>query len=240
MSLLGLYTAQARPSVTADGNNVKGRAGQYGDLFTIPILNPLQSCAAEGSYFKACNTTPGTGIAQSIITSYTATSPILTLYNGGTKQIIPDYIRLINSVAGATTTSSDLVIATDEINRFSSGGTLLTANNVLSGSSIASAAVIYFGAITALTASIPKIVGRAKLKVAAAPCWIIYDQVIMTFGQAPMAAVTNRTATTATDIPTSLGPVVINPGHSLVVYIYNTANATTAPSWEIEMGYVER
>jgi hypothetical protein len=240
MSLQGFFASMARPAPVTDGNNVKGRGSKYGDLFVMELLNPLQNCAAEGSYFRACNATPGTGIAQSIITTFDATKPILTLYNGGNKQINLDYIRLINTVVGATTTSADLVAIIDTINRYTSGGTALNPSNCLSSAPFASSATVFFGAILAAAASAAKIMGRAKLKVAAAPCWILYDQILMTFGQSPIITPTGITATTATIIPVSTGPVVIDPGHTFCLYVYNTANATTAPSWEVEIGWIER
>jgi hypothetical protein len=56
-----------------------------------------------------------------------------------------------------------------------------------------------------------------------------------TFGGASSGAVTNI-------YPVGVGPVVLGPGnnHSLLVHMWNPGNATTAPSWEVEVGWWER
>jgi len=198
--------------------------------------------ALAGKYFKATNPAFGTGIAQSIVTGFLATSPILSIFNSagsGGLSIHPDYIKLICTAAGATSTAAHLAIVLDVINRFSSGGSTITAANPNSGSSTTSKAVINFGALVATAASAARQIGRDAIKTQAAPCWVVGDEVFIKFGNFDNTfGPTNGAASNIYPAPT--GPVVIAPGHTLLLYLWNVANATTAPSWEFEMGWAER
>src|SRR3990172_3953324 len=81
--------------------------------------------------FTALNPTPGTGIAQSIQTTFSATNGILAVRNTETddekgRAIIPISLRLINTVVGASTTRSEGLIALDTTSRYASAGSTLT------------------------------------------------------------------------------------------------------------------
>lgn len=197
---------------------------------------------APDSTFRATNATFGTGIAQAIQTSWTATTPILTLFNSdaaGGLSIVPDYIKLINSAAGASTTASHMAAILDAGNRFSSGGSALTAANANSGNTTASKATINFGAVTATAASAPKQVGRDAIKTQATPCWLVGDEIFIKFGNFDNTfGPTNGAATNV--YPAPCGQVYVAPQTTLLIYLWNISNAVTPPSWEIEMGWYER
>lgn len=231
----------AIPSSNADGTFPDLRV----DAFGAPhVRTEVYAWAEEGSYFKACNATLGTGIAQGIQTSFSDTANVLLLLrsSSATKKIIPHYIRLINTVAGATTTSSRLAVKLDTANRYSSGGTDLTTQIVNSNSGLGPTSVVdvlRFGAVTAAAAVAARTVANVQLKTQAAPCWTVGDEVKLVFtddadpgnlsGSAPLCIVRN------------VGPVVLQgANHCLLVHLWNPANATTAPSWEVEMAWWER
>ena len=228
------------PTASADGTFPALRTDEFG---AVHARNELLAWAQEGSYFKACNATMGTGVAMGIQAAFSDTANVLFLMRNGsaTKKIIPHYIRLINTAAGATTTSSHLAIVLDTANRYSTGGTDLTTNIVCatSGSGPTSAVDVLRYSCTGAAAVAKRQVARAMLKTAAAPCWVVGDEVRITFGEDADSSAFN--ATTPAKYPANVGPVVIaGQNHCMLVHMWNPANATTAPSWEFELAWWER
>ena len=205
------------------------------------LESPRYGRASVGQYFRATNPTFGTGIAAGIVTGFVATTPLLIIQNPATSsvKICLDYIKLMNTVAGASSTQAHMGVILDTALRYSSGGTQLTGNNVNTGSANNSQAQIYFGAVTAAAATAARLLGRDIIKTQAAPCWVVGDEVFIKAENVDTpAGATNGTATAI--YPAPCGPVIIAPGHSFLLYQWNIANATTAPSWEVEIGYWER
>jgi hypothetical protein len=207
------------------------------------LESPRYGRAALGQYFRATNGTFGTGTGMSIVTTFVATSPLLTIVNGapaGGPSIYVDYIKLMNTVAGATTTQAHIGTVLDLANRYSSGGAALTGAPVNSGSKAAPIASINFGAIVATAASASvRLLGRDIIKTQAAPCWVVGDEVFIKCENVDTPAGATNGAGTAI-YPAPMGPVIIAPGHTFLLYMWNVANATTAPSWEVEVAWWER
>ena len=190
-------------------------------------LNALKA----GAFFQATNPTFGTGIVSHLVTSYDATKPLLVIRNisapaAGLKgpDVIPHYIRLICTATGSASTSSHIALVLDTIDRYTSGGTALTLacthsamDPLTDPPQTAQIASLRFGVVTAPAASANvRQLGRAVVKVAAAPCWTVGDEIII-----------------------NLGPVAVagrNTTHSLLLYMWNPGNTTTAPSFEVEVG----
>lgn len=195
--------------------------------------------------YRVTNPTFGTGIAQGVVTGFVATTPLMTVFNGdsaGGLSIFLDYIKLINSAAGASTTSAHAAFVLDTVDRYSSGGSRLTttpgAVQPNSGFSVAAKARIDFGAVTAIAASAPRQLGRDMVKTQATPCWTVGDEVYMKFDTFDFSpALTSGAGTAIFGVPS--GPIVIAPGHTFLLYLWNVANAVTPPSWEIEMAWWE-
>jgi hypothetical protein len=242
------------PAAGADGTQSQVRASRYGEPYVLNPLGPGNTSTLDGYSFVYANPTMGTGIAMGIQTTFSATANVLCIIRntaaGGGRSTYLRYIRLINTVTGATTSASDIACTIDTANRYSSGGTQLVAGNNYSGSANVEATTVHFGACTAAAVVTPRVVGRAKLKVQAATCWTIGDEVLLTFGGADAGGSgagfgTGLFATAvvgAVGIHKAMGPVVLGPGnnHSFLLHMWNTANATTAPSWEVEVGLFER
>lgn len=214
-------------------------------LGALHARQELLAWAEEGRYFRAVNGSLGTGIAMGVQTSWSATAnALLAMVSGSaTVAIIPHYIRLICTAAGASSTSSRLAVALDTANRYSSGGTdLLTAIvNANSGKSIASVlSALRFGAVTAAAASAARYVANMGLKTQASPCWVVGDEILLNFLPNSQAGGEPLAGTAAVQITKDIGPVVLHGlNHSLLLHMWNPANATTPPSWEIEMAWWE-
>lgn len=232
------------PSKEAEGANVRVRSNSYGEL---AVQDYIALLASEGQHFRACNGTPGTGIAMGIRTTFSDTADVLALIRNTAalssgKSVYLDYIRLINTVAGASTTESNIALVIENANRYASGGTALTEVGCNTTFAPTINAEVFFGIITASAAGGGKrIVGRARLKTQATPCWVVGDQVLLTFrGMGAAATELNGTASRQIVIP--FGPIVLGPNvnHSFLLHMWNVANAVTAPSWEVEIGWWEK
>jgi hypothetical protein len=207
--------------------------------FTLPLNNPSMSNLL-GAYFTATNPTPGTGIPMGIQTTFSDTDQVLMLmYNGGDKRIVLDYLKLICTAAGASTTFSNLVIKLSNKDRYTSGGSSITPSQPNGPSRESSITKFYFGNIIAnALGTLSKVAGRSIVKVASTPCFVIGDQFIMTFGTRDVAAGFLLTTTPSVSQLFS-GPIIIAPGWSLTLHMWNTDNAVTPPSWEFDVGYFE-
>ena len=238
----GIAYNDSLPGTVADGTQKQYRTDRYG---APHVRNELLAWAEDGSYFRALsNATPLTGVAQAITTSFSATAVPLVMVNGSsTKRIIPHYIRLTCTAAGSTTTSSAFAISIDSANRYSSGGTdisglIYNANTALGPSTAVS--VLRIGTVTAAAAGAgTRYVSHGQLKVQAAPCWTVGDEVRIMFGSDADSGATSGAATIA--IVKNVGPVVLGAQNSsLILHLWNVANATTAPSWAWEIAWWER
>ena len=91
------------------------------------------------------------------------------------------------------------------------------------------------------------------LKSQVAPCWTVGDEVLITFGDpthssqagfnssGPSLAASATQSIQTVSIQRNVGPVILQgQNHCLLVHLWNTGNATTAPSWEVELGWWER
>lgn len=235
------------------GTNQSLRVDDYGGLFSLQGLPAGLTAALEGSVFVARHAPAagGTGVALGIVTSFVDTTPALVLTNAeatGGKTYLPLYIRARITAAGSSSTSAEISAEVDNTNRYTSGGTALTSTiaptNAVSGP--ASNATLVVGAITAAAAgSRRRFVGAAVVKIAASPLWIVQDVVTITFGGVPQFAQTAAVVASDTAAPTvnshvPLAACAVPPGGSFVLNWVNVANATTPPSVEFEMAWVER
>ncbi len=223
----------------ADAAAVAVATDEFGVLHS---RDEIRAACEQGTYNKVVNPTLGTGIAMSIQTTFADTAPLMILRNtSASKKIIMHYVKLICTVAGATTTSSRLAAILDVANRYTSGGSDLTANivNAASNAGNASIADCRFGAILAAAASAKRQIGNTVLKTQAAPCWTVGDEITLKFGDGADSPTLNGAA--ALNITKYMGPCVLaGLNHSLLLHMWNPANATTAPSWELEAAWWER
>lgn len=218
---------------TQDG--APGRRGRFGEAFVLPLSTARHNLAEEGSYYAFNTTTPGTGIIAGVVTTFVETTPFIVLYNGSNSQLVMDFIRETCTVAPAGGTRVRRTITIDDGNRYSSGGTALTINNVNMNSNVGSSGVLgYSGAITASAAT-------AGRRILADPMFrwgtigIVGDIYETVFGQDGATPSHTPVATVATFVK-NVPPAVLGPGDSLVIVQWE-ASQGTAPTLAIEGGF---
>lgn len=222
------------------------RGGQYGEAYTIPIFNNAMGASDEGSYFVATTPTPGTGVAfgGAAITAFNDTTGAgLVLINGDVpsqtaKRLYLDYIKLILTVIPTSATNIQLAVKLDNVqSRYTSGGSVITPVNPNGDVGAASVARVAFGALTlAASSSAARILGRAPVRTIAP---LVNDKYLLTFGSLPDVASQNYALATAGAFTAGFPPIIIGPNQVLSVHSWGTAQAA-APSFELEMGWIER
>lgn len=230
---------RARPAVFTENAQAQARAARYAEQYVQPIGTAKHSLCEEGSYFSAVNPTPGTGIAAAITAAFSATAGAFLIRNSGVggEYLYPDYVRLIPTVAPASATRSELVIALDSTTRWSSGGSVLTAVNRNLGSANASVAVVRTGALVlAAESGAVRRISRAQVGTTIP---IAFEEILLTFGQDSAGPATLGSAVgLRKHVP--LGPCVIANGHDLIVHLWHPGNAVTGATYEVEAGWWER
>ncbi len=209
------------------------------------IWNRDQGILDEGTAFIATNPTPGTGIALvSSVTAETQTSPTMLIYNGWTptdpnaKNIYPIGLRMICTAAPTSATYWQMSVRMDVNNplKYTSGGSVIVP--VSAGvASNASKAVIYFGAIVALSQSLAG--GRLLANQMVSPTIpVVKDVHNYEFGGGTNLPMIN--APTVNSVrQVSLPPVAIPPGGWLAINTWGGSSGA-APSFEFQLDYIER
>lgn len=229
------------PAPGAPGANqvVNLRTDPYGHLAVNVRAPNKQFLAVEGSYYSATN--GQTGIATAATpTAFSATNPFITIFNTGNPantaapRIVLDYINLLATAAGTAGASVQCAIVKDSINRYTSGGTLLTPVKT-SAFGAPSVAQIYAGNITAAGASSAAgtIVGNRYLK-GAIP--VAGDQYSLQFGATD--CFNNLTISTITFTAQTVPPIALNPGEMALVHLW-LPSQSAASSYLPEIGWSE-
>src|SRR3954468_11699969 len=113
---MGIF--RVRPAQGADANandKSEGRNSQYGDRYVQNVGVSNWILADEGSYFVATNATLATGIAghAAPVVADNDGKPFLFLYNGGAKNIVPDFAQFELTAIGAGGTLNYLTAYVD-------------------------------------------------------------------------------------------------------------------------------
>jgi hypothetical protein len=253
--------ARSLPMVTQDGPESErtARGGRYGEVYTQPLVRKLHNLADEGSYFTANNAQ--TAITGQALNAFDATKPSIVIYNSDSaanplaKRIYIDYIQLVAGGTaysnGVSNTATYCHIATDNVNRYSSGGTALTVQNVNQDGAIrTTVASAYAGAITTTTASALRTLSGYRLfrlpVSATALSLANVDRWNINFGgvenivdlQTQISATLEATAVARS---IAFSPVVIGPGQSFLFYITPIANsAPVGGTLHYDIGWWER
>lgn len=209
--------------------------------------------ADEGGFWVSTNPTVGTGIAGTICTDDAATAssthaqfaPAILIYNSdvaanpSSVSIYMKYIKLIVTTAPASATSWKYSLRMDNLNRYSSGGSVITPVNPNPNSTKGSKALIYAGAIvpSALPSGNARLVANGTFDTAIP---VVGDQYLMKFGNSEASMDQVNGGTTAKNMTYVVPPVVIPPGWCLALDMWGASNAVTPISFEFEMGHVER
>lgn len=233
--------AKARPTGNPDGTSVvtPSRTGKYAEAYVLP-MGPLRyGFADEGSYFTAANATTGTQLAGHVAPAIadTDTKSIIHLFNNGSNDIYLDYITLATTVANASATQVyfNAYIDNKGTTARSSGGTLITGNNVRNNSTNSTGAVIYAGPVVTAPTSSRKVMAREVRP----SIGIALDNYHFSFGNGLLNTSYSQ-VTTVASIFTAGPPIIIGPGGNLMFVHTGPSGAVTAMTFEFEMGWWER
>lgn len=235
---------RALPSpVNLDGQDALPRGGRYGETI-VELRSPKpHGLADEGSYFVATNPTPGTGLATiAAQASLADTAPFILLTNTNPvngKRIYLDYLRFIATAAGTAGTQLRWAVKTDtSLTRYTSGGSVITPNNVNQDDSTSSKAVIQAGALVATAASAAvRLLGNGMFRPVIP---VVADVYQLSFGgiDNPLPSVVT-TGTAQASVCQNTHPVIVGPGQCAAIHIW-LPSQSAASSYEFELGYWER
>jgi hypothetical protein len=234
--------AKLRPTKNADGTSIvtPSRTGAYSEAYNVPMGIGRYGYADEGSYWTATNATYGTALTAHVAPAIadTDTKPIIHLFNGGTNDVYLDYIDIITTIANATATSVGFLIYLDAkgTTAKSSGGTVITPLNVRSNSSTATGVVMTAGAVVTAPTSSKKVMQRTIKEFIG----VALDRYSFSFGNGLLMTPTTTYVAGATAIMTYGPPIVLAPGGNLMFSQVSPSGATTAATFEFELGWWER
>lgn len=220
----------------------------------MALKNIINDLLGGSTRFVNSNPTIDTGVKLQgdTTTAWVATTPSILIVNNdtgaafggsaviktGTKRIALDQIWLRVTGAGAGLTTLECAIIIDDINRYASGGTDVSANSTSADdrNNPASIAKVYYGA-TASAADSARVVGRAILR-GAIP--VVNDQYILDFGAMGVggesASAISGTAVIAQAF--KIPPLVIGAGQSALIYLWATS-MSTSPATEFMLSWLE-
>lgn len=217
------------------------------------LWNSDYALADEGGFFVGTNPTVGTAIAMTtsvVDDAATASSthaqfaPVAlwtnqeNAANPNAVSIYLRYLKMFISQVPTSATNWQASLRLDTIARYSSGGSLITPQNVNPASSKASKCQFAFGAIVplALPSANARLLSNHKIDTAIP---VAGDQWLFTFGNSAPAMDQLNGGATAKNMTYNCPPIVIPPGCCLALDMWGTSNAAAA-SWEFECGWVER
>lgn len=194
----------------------------------------------DGLYYVATNPQIGVGVQQGVTQAYDPGKCLLLFHNHSRSYLDPKYLKLICSDKGSNVTSSGLTVSLDLTDRYSSGGVECGSFSTNSGYFAGDDTHIYFGDVVCTSSFKSRIVGRARIKGGGSSSWVPSEQVLIDFdGVSENIGVT--AGTTTPTISVGVGPVVVAPGHSMMLSLWNVQTGTAVPpSWEFIFGYVVR
>ena len=225
-----------------------------------PLVAPLTGrdtgLADQGSIYTASMPTLGTGVigfATPTSQAIGETNPCFTLYNGGSVNVYPLYLRMYVTVIGTTSSTSGVQFTqtVDNGNRSGATGTFQTMAiqnssigatqmaNGINPSAFKSAATILVGAnVTTAATSQKRVVGHMQYR-ALLP-GVVWDEYGFSWGSPTnMSSGTVMEAATALSRTVNYAPLVIGPGGFFSI-AYWFANVTASPTFHYEFVYGER
>jgi hypothetical protein len=239
---------RARPDANPEYTDEEIRLTKYGEAMVASVCPTSHVIADEGSFFTTSSPTPGTGLAFAITAAASDTAGNFLLIKNNdnvsdspnNKRIYLSYIKLICTVAPVTASAGQFKMNCDGFltARYTSGGTVLTPQNLNMDLSSPSVAQVYAGALTTVALSnSARQVGRGVLRTVIP---VVNDEYIFHFGSVDWEA--NQSLATATAIRESIPcpPIILGPQQSFTLGLWFPGNATTAGSFEVECGWWER
>lgn len=245
-----ITVARALPNATSDGRSpVPGvRGGRYSEQYVQAVTPTKHVLADEGAYFVATNPTIGTGVAYALTTAFNdTTGAMFALQNtnaAGGKRLYLDYLKLIVTAVPTANTSMEFAVKVDPKDRTPTAGNVaITPVNVNGDDSTSPGVTVQ--AFTAAAITVPasgssaRTVSRSHISTGLI---VLGDEYVLAFGPADIGtahtsiAVKASTSSASRYIGTA-APVIVGPGQWAVLYMWMPSAATTAPSFEYELGF---
>lgn len=244
-ALMNVEVDRQLPDAESDSTEKALRGGRYGEAYTVSVLPTMDVLADEGTFRLALNPTPGTGIAAAINASVSETAGNFlniknndAINNGRAKFIYMHYLRLILTALPASATSVQYFLKLDIVNRYTSGGTVLTPSSPNLAGGQASVAQLWAGALTTVAPSqSAALVSRGVMR-SIIPS--INDEWIFNFGTESFAGSISLAAANAQRMTVPCAPIIIGPQQNLSFQVWAPVNSVTPPSFELEVGWFER
>jgi hypothetical protein len=238
-----MAVARRIPTVNVDGagTTTPSRTGPYLEAYVMPLGADYGAYAEEGSMYIIQSTTPGTGIAghAAPVQADLSTKPILHVFNGGTLNIIPRWIkcRITTAGAGGTNTNLETWLETGAgaSSRASAGTLVSPAINCLGGSAApSSGAVAYIGPVVSTLTS-AKRTGHFQVR---STIEIVEDVYLVVYG-APNQSAFGPVVATLNNYCVPMAPVCVPPGSNFQFHHWG-ASHSGASSYDIQFCYTER
>lgn len=233
------------PDAESDSTEKTLRGGRYGEAYVLPIGgNPFHLMADEGSY-RVAMTAPGTPVNFAINAAVSETAGNFihiknndAILNNRFKNIYPHYIRLICTTAPTAATALHCFFKLDNVNRWASGGSVLTTYDPNIGGGQATVSQINVGANTTVAPSASAYpVGRAVMRTVIP---VVNDEWVFSFGAENGGSAIQLGGLVAQRHVVPMAPVVITPQTNLCMQIWAPGNITLAAAFEVELGFFER
>lgn len=249
-----LITGRTVPTAQVDGAETTQRGGRFGEGMVLSVVRKQHLLADEGSYYVTNNAQ--TGIASAVGTSFSATAGLCVVANtdspdnAGSRRIYMDYVNLVTTAAGgwgSAGVNTQFMIYISMSDRYASGGSDLSANIVSPNSSAPardSVAKVRFGAVvtSAALGSDRPICGLRILRpaVSSTVADVVGETKVLNFGGVEAMLNGAITVASANMISHPIPPVVIGPGHSMVIHYIMNGTSPSAASYAPELGWWER
>lgn len=238
------------------------RVSRYDEQMVIPLVRKQHAIADEGTYYVVNNNQ--SAITGQAGTAFSATAATILIANTDSssnpsaRRVYLDYIFFMNGGTAFSNSTSNTgmfwAIGLDNGNRYSSGGTALTANIVspnIDSAARSSVVAAYCGAVTATaaTAAVRYPVGMRLFREPVSGTALSLanmDTWYFNFGGVEAAASipAGSSGTVQANISHksfACPPIVIGPGQSFLLYIWLVANSGhTAGTLLPEIGWWER
>lgn len=217
----------------------------------LGLFPSRQLASGNSSYFVATNPTLGTGVQYALKTSFSATANgLFTVTNNnpltGSKIYMDSISLLMTGTAPTATTVMVFNLFVEQgVVTPSAGNAVITAVSPNSGTANSATNALINAYTGAAAMTIPAAVGtRRSIGSVYLPTslGITGDTYVLQFGPSMPAASAGLTAVRATAAATIIGnapPVVLAPNTSLIVDCYWLTQASTAPTFEYSLNYME-
>lgn len=214
----------------------------------IGLTSWREQVAAAGKYFNVTNPTPGGAIAYADQTGFSATANgLFGIQNRnapGGANVMLDYLSLIMTGTAPTATTSMRLEVVNELALVTLTGAVATRTPVQVNTQLPQTTGAVVQSFNAGAATVPAAVGtRVNQAIVTIPTslGITGDNYVIDFGgdATPTAPLTAVRATDPARLVTQAAPIVVAPQTTSWINLWWLTAATTAPSFEFELTYVE-